>query len=179
VAITDGRAKQPAVRNIVGGASHSREDDMSDKRLELLWDHFQIREVLEAYVHGCDRADRDAVADTYHEDSYDHHGPISGAGHQFATDCVQSLVDVWESCNHLLGQSRIKVTGDVAGAETLFFASQTRNQNGEMMMDQQKGRYVDRLERRDGVWRIKDRRCIQEWAMTVPRKRSLRPTLRM
>ena len=141
---------------------------MTDKRLELLWDHFQIREVIEAYVHGCDRADRDAVADTYHEDSYDHHGPISGPGHQFATDCVQALITVWESCNHLLGQSRINVTGDIAGAETLFFASQTRKQDGEMMMDQQKGRYVDRLERRDGIWRIKDRRCIQEWSMTVP-----------
>ena len=103
-----------------------------------MWDHFQIREVIEAYVHGCDRADSDAVADIYHEDSYDHHGPISGTGHQFATDCVQSLVDVWESCNHLLGQSRIKVTGDVAGAETLFFASLTRNQNGEMLMDRRR-----------------------------------------
>jgi len=73
---------------------------MSDRRLELLWDHFQIREVIEAYVHACDRADRDAVADIYHEDSYDHHGPISGPGHQFATDCVQALVTVWDSCNH-------------------------------------------------------------------------------
>ena len=31
--------------------------------LEKLKDQFDIREVIEAYVHGCDRAARDAVAD--------------------------------------------------------------------------------------------------------------------
>ena len=36
------------------------------------------------------------------------------------------------------------------------------------MLDLQVGRYVDVIERRDGVWRIKDRRCIQEWAITIP-----------
>ena len=141
---------------------------MVDNRLQILWDQFEIRQVIEAYVHACDRADRDAVIDVYHEDSYDHHGKLSGPGHQFAAECVKSLLDVWESCNHLLGQSRIKLDGDSAGAETFYFATQTRNDNGEMMMDQQLGRYVDQFERRDGVWRIKDRRCIQEWSMTFP-----------
>ena len=30
------------------------------------------------------------------------------------------------------------------------------------------GRYVDVMERRDGVWAIKDRRCISEWSSSGP-----------
>ena len=58
--------------------------------LEKLKDQFDIREAIEAYVHGCDRADRDAVADIYHEDGFDDHGPLKGQGHQFATECVDA-----------------------------------------------------------------------------------------
>ena len=137
-------------------------------RLEKLSDQFEIREVIEAYVHGCDRADRDAVADIYHEDSFDHHGPLKGPGRQFATECVAALLANYLTCNHLLGQSRIRVTGDSAGAETLFFATMTRDQQGTIMMDQTIGRYVDHFERRAGVWRITLRHCVKEWSMTIP-----------
>ena len=136
--------------------------------LEKLKDQFDIREAIEAYAHGCDRADRDAVADIYHEDGFDDHGPLKGPGHQFATECVDALLANYLTCNHLLGQSRIRVTGDVAGAETLFFATMTRDQDGTIMMDQTMGRYVDRFERRAGVWRITLRRCVKEWSMTIP-----------
>jgi ketosteroid isomerase-like protein len=139
-----------------------------EDRLQTLCDHFEIREVIEAYIHGCDRGDRDAVADVYHPDSWDNHGPIQGDGADFATRCVESLMTVWESCNHLLGQSRIKVSGDTAGAETFYFATLTRDADGVKMLDQQLGRYIDQFERRDGEWRIKNRLCIQEWATTMP-----------
>lgn len=141
-------------------------------RLQMMLDHFDIREVIEAYVHGCDRGDLEAVKDCYHPDSYDHHGPLAGPGHKFAADCVDSLRTYWTSCTHLLGQSRIKVDGDMAGAETHYFASLTRDQDGTAMLDQQVGRYVDRFERRDGVWRILDRRCIQDWAYSIPQGES-------
>ena len=141
-------------------------------RLQMMLDHFDIREVIEAYVHGCDRGDLEAVKDCYHPDSYDHHGPLAGPGHQFAADCVDSLKIYWTSCTHLLGQSRIKVDGDMAGAETHYFASLTRDQDGTAMLDQQVGRYVDRFERRDGVWRILDRRCIQDWTYSIPQGES-------
>jgi len=139
-----------------------------DARVQRMLDHFEIRELIEAYVHACDRCDLEGTKDCYWEDSYDHHGPIAGSGWQFATDCIASLDQYWTSCTHHLGQSRIKVDGDSAGVETYYFASLTRDQDGAEMLDLQVGRYVDVIERRDGVWRIKDRRCIQEWAITIP-----------
>jgi ketosteroid isomerase-like protein len=138
-------------------------------RLQMLLDHFDIRETIEAYVHGCDRSDTEAVLDCYHPDSYDHHGPLKGPGHEFVANCVRDLNTYWKNCTHLLGQSRIKVDGDSAGAETFYFASLTRDEDGDQMLDQQVGRYIDRFERReDGVWRLVDRGCIQEWAYSIP-----------
>lgn len=140
-----------------------------DSRLQRLIDHFEIREVIEAYVDACDRCDTDAVKDVYHLDSWDDHGPMKMPGHEFAEACVRSLVDVWDSCNHLLGQTRIKVDGDSAGAETYFHASATRTTDtGERMLDQMMGRYIDRFERREGEWRIKERRAISEWSTSGP-----------
>ncbi len=139
-----------------------------NERVQMMLDHFEIRELIEGYVHACDRGDLAGVKDCYWEDSYDHHGPLAGPGWQFATDCVQSLSEYWRNCTHLLGQSRIRVEGDGAGVETFYFASLSRDQDGEAMLDLTVGRYIDRMERRDGIWRIKDRRCTQEWAISVP-----------
>jgi len=141
---------------------------IDERRLQAVIDHFDIREVIESYVHACDRGDRDATADVYHADSWDHHGPMQCDGHEFATRNTEAVMANWSSCNHLLGQSRVKVTGDVAGVETLFFASLTREEDGTTMLDQMVGRYIDRFERRDGVWRIKDRRTISEWSSSGP-----------
>lgn len=137
-------------------------------RIQMMLDHFDIREVIEAYIHACDRGDRDATADVYHPDSWDDHGPIKCDGHEFADRNTEALMTRWKNCNHLLGQSRIKVTGETAGAETLFFASLTRDADGVTMLDQMVGRYVDLFERRNGQWRIKERRCISEWTSSAP-----------
>ena len=139
-----------------------------DEKLQRLIDHFEIREVIEAYVHACDRCDQEAVADVYHPDSWDDHGPMKMSGPDFAKAVTDSLSTYWQKATHLLGQSRIKVDGDNAGAETHFFATLTRDEDGEKMLDQMIGRYVDRLERRNGEWRIKDRVCIAEWASSAP-----------
>lgn len=140
----------------------------SADKVQMLIDHFEIREVIESYVHACDRADVDAVIDVYAEESWDDHGHMKARGHDYARTVTDALLTKWDSCNHLLGQSRIKVSGDTAGAETLFYATQTRHEDGVEMLDQQLGRYIDRLERIDGRWSFIHRRCIQEWMSSRP-----------
>jgi len=141
---------------------------LMDPRLQRLLDHFDIREVIEAYVHACDRGDRDATADVYHPDSWDDHGPVKCTGPEFADKNTEALMTRWKSCNHLLGQSRINVGSYVAGAETLFYASLTRDANGTQMLDQMVGRYIDRFERRWSQWRLAERRVISEWTSSAP-----------
>jgi len=139
-----------------------------DPRLQLLIDRAEIREVLEAYVHAVDRCDRAAIRDVYHDDSWDDHGPMKMTGSDFADACTDAILERWTGATHLLGQSRIRVDGDHAGAETVFYASLPRDAVGAKMLDEMVGRYIDKLERRDGVWRIKDRRTIAQWSTSRP-----------
>jgi hypothetical protein len=72
-------------------------------------------------------------------------------------------------CSHQLGQSLITVTGDEAGAETYFLATvKGRPSDAGNLLHQLGGRYVDRLVREDGAWRIKTRICVREWSISHP-----------
>jgi len=35
------------------------------------------------------------------------------------------------------------------------------------MCNQLGGRYVDRLERRDGAWKLKHRLCVRDWSVSL------------
>jgi len=139
-----------------------------DDKLQRMVDHFEIRELLETYVHAQDRADAEATIDVYHPDSWDDHGPLKDVGPAYAVRATNEILNRWDRCLHLLGQSRIKVTGDAAGAETYFYCTMNRTEDGRYMLDHMMGRYLDQLERRDGEWRIKQRTCVMDWSHSLP-----------
>jgi hypothetical protein len=63
----------------------------------------------------------------------------------------------------------IKVEGDVAGAETYFIAvARGARDDGTQLCNQLGGRFVDRLERRGGQWKIKHRVVVRDWGVTIP-----------
>jgi hypothetical protein len=68
-----------------------------------------------------------------------------------------------------LGQSLITVEGDRAGAETFFVAfMRLPGKDGESpRMNQLIGRFVDRLERVGGKWKIRHRTCVRDTSMTT------------
>ena len=47
--------------------------------LQSLIDKQEIRDCMARYARGVDRADWEAVRDTYHDDAYDDHGDYKGA----------------------------------------------------------------------------------------------------
>jgi len=73
-----------------------------------------------------------------------------------------------EAISHILGQSLIRVDRDTAGAETSFVAfMRLPGQDGApARMNQLVGRFVDRLERIDGKWKIRQRICVRDTSMT-------------
>jgi hypothetical protein len=146
----------------------SREvSDMSDRMQELI-DHHDIRDVLVQYCHACDRLDAERMAAVYHPESWDDHGLDKMPGKDFAATATSNLAAGWTACMHHLGQSFIRVNGDEAGAETYFVAFLDRTRDGERVIDQLGGRYIDRLQRVDSRWLIKHRVCAREWSVTVP-----------
>ncbi len=140
-----------------------------DQRLQELIDHHDITQTLKEYCHGCDRCDEQRMGSVYLEDSFDDHGNFKAPGPQFATLMTAEILATTSSLFHLLGQSLIKVSGDEAGAETYFFAvSRDTRQDGQEMCNQLGGRFVDKLQRRDGLWRIKHRVVVRDWGISLP-----------
>ena len=140
-----------------------------DARLQEMLDHYEIRKTLSEYCHGCDRCDVARMGSVYLEDSYDDHGALAARGPDFARLMTEQILARTDSLFHLLGQSQITVNGDEAGAETYFLAAarSTREGGGEMC-NQLGGRFVDKLQRENGRWRIKHRCVLRDWAISMP-----------
>jgi SnoaL-like domain len=140
-----------------------------DARLQKMLDHFEIREVLAEYTHGCDRCDEAHMGSVYWPDSWDDHGTIKAPGPEFARLMTERIRADCETLSHLLGQSVIRVDGDSAGAETWFLAAScARDGDGLLTNHLLGGRYVDRLERREGVWKISHRTVVKDWTNSLP-----------
>lgn len=144
-------------------------------RLQELWDHHEIRQLLATYCHGCDRADEAEMASVYAQESWDDHGSKKCDGRQFTYLILAEARQTTRVVSHLLGQSLIRVHGETAGAETYFVATLIAagmepgvDSTEEERLTQLGGRYVDTLVREDGAWRVKERLCVRDWSSTGP-----------
>ena len=139
-----------------------------DRRLQNMLDHHEITRVLTEYCHGCDRCDERHMASVYWDDSWDDHGVHKAPGPQYARIAIPEIRDDTQVLSHHLGQSLIDVDGDKAGAETYFIAvTRTTSTDGRQLCNQLGGRYVDRFERREGVWKIKNRVTVRDWSVSL------------
>lgn len=144
---------------------------MDEARLQEMWDHHEIRQLLATYCHGCDRGDEVEMASVYAAESWDDHGPRKMDGKRFSFETVEESLETTNVVSHQLGQSLIRVDGDSAGADTYFIATLTyplKDGQSVKELNQLGGRYVDTLKRVDGKWLIKKRICVREWSITHP-----------
>ncbi|MET0475982.1 MAG: nuclear transport factor 2 family protein [Mycobacterium sp.] len=134
-------------------------------RLELLLDRQDILDCLTRFSRGMDRFDRDLVLSAFHADAVIAAGDFVGG----ASDLYE-----WSTAMHREGQAATHhnllnhtcdVADDVAHAETYYlFVARNRDDTNWIAG----GRYLDRLERRDGSWRISLRNNVIEWSGLVP-----------
>lgn len=129
----------------------------------------EIRDVLARYTRGIDRFDLGLVRSCYHPDAHDDHGAYRGDLDGFLTWVVEAL-SFFESTMHFIGNQIIDVDGDQARTESYCIAFHRRGaDNGEPAYDLITAlRYVDRVERRAGRWRIADRVCAFDWTRRDP-----------
>lgn len=140
-----------------------------DERIQEMLDHYEITKTLKEYCFGCDRCDEALMRGVYLEDSFDDHGHVKAPGPEFVRIMIGDIRGTTESLSHLLGQSLIKVNGEEAGADTYFFAVfHDVSADGARMCNQLGGRFVDRLRREDGRWRIKHRTVVRDWSISMP-----------
>jgi hypothetical protein len=134
-----------------------------------LKDRQEIYECLTRYCRGIDRLDRNMLLSAYHADAVDDHGAFVGPVEAWA-DFVFDLHSTHQHrTQHLLTNHRCTLHGDVAEAET-YYLFRSLNK-APPLHTSASGRYLDRLERRDGKWRIAVRICLVDirndhWAPT-------------
>jgi hypothetical protein len=133
--------------------------------LEELLARQEILDCLVRFSRGMDRFDRGLFLSAFHDDA------TVAAG-----DFVGGPADLyaWASAMHEQGQvathhnllnHTVDLDGDVAHTETYYlFVGRNRDDSNWIAG----GRYVDRLERRDGQWRIALRTNAIEWSGLVP-----------
>ncbi|MCC5887815.1 MAG: nuclear transport factor 2 family protein [Gammaproteobacteria bacterium] len=147
----------------------------TDPAIAALLDREAIRDVLHRYCRGCDRADEAAMRSCFHPESTHRHGGFEGRSMDFigfAMDIVRPLI----MCKHMLSNITIALAGDVAHSECHYLAYQ-RHRDSESGIEEDYfsgGRYLDRLERREGVWRISRRLGLLDFeTFTAPTDRTL------
>ncbi|MEO2104805.1 MAG: nuclear transport factor 2 family protein [Actinomycetota bacterium] len=151
--------------------------------IDDLLDRAQITEALMRYAQGVDRRDWDAVRAAYHDDAYDDHGPYKG-GVDGLVDWISGRHESIAQSMHLIGNVVIDLDGDTARSDAYCLVFQRQREDAEttpaMFENAHQAdegaptieiccRYVDEMQRRDGVWRISHRTVVYEWMWTAVR----------
>jgi SnoaL-like protein len=138
--------------------------------LRALVDREEIRDLVVRYCRGVDRGDWDMVRSCYHEDAFDEHGTFTGSPDDFVAHARESLPRRFERTMHFAGQSLIDFDGDVAHVETYAIGyHRWTPPDGREPRDMTVGaRLYDRVERRDGHWRIAHRKLVYDWTRIDP-----------
>jgi SnoaL-like protein len=128
----------------------------------------EITDVVKALARGTDRLDRELMASCYHPDGTDDHNVFTGTGTEFAQWVVDTLPH-FQATMHFIGPPRIRNEDDVAKVDTYCIAHHvSKPDDAGLQTDMVLGlRYVDRFERRGGVWLIAARVCAFDWSVTA------------
>jgi hypothetical protein len=136
-----------------------------EKRIDELLDKQDIRECLACFSRGMDRFDKATYLSAFHDDAEMAAGPFVGS----AADCWDWAMPMHEEgqilTHHSLLNNTLEIDGDTAHSET-YYMFVARNRDESLVMAG--GRYIDRLEKRDGAWKIALRTNIIEWAGMPP-----------
>jgi ketosteroid isomerase-like protein len=122
----------------------------------------EVSRVIRTIARAIDRLDFELLASCYHPDATDErHGRVRPIP-EFL-EWVRPILTGMVSTMHSLTTQFVDVDGDVAYAETYCTARHVaRDGEGPPRVWFAYVRYIDRLERRDGNWRVLRRVCAYE-----------------
>lgn len=133
-----------------------------EEMITELWDREQIRQCLHRYARGVDRFDRELIMSAFHPDCIDEHGKFVGNREEFVDWALNMHEKAQLSHQHCLLNHTCDLDGDTAHTET-YFMFVAMNRKGKPLTIGG-GRYIDRLEKRDGEWRIAARVTLRDWS---------------
>ena len=131
--------------------------------LQELLDCENIRACLARYCKGVDRTDEDLVRSAYWPDVDAQQLDFRGDAEAFLAWSFPS-VRAMDFITHQIGNMLIDLHGDSADVQTQFTSYRRVERGGVRLGTLGGGRYLDRFERRDGLWKIAKRRVVVDWS---------------
>ncbi len=136
-----------------------------------------ILDILALYTHIIDRRMWHRMGDCFHDDASFRFGAINGSWQQFVA-AARGVIDPLRMSQHKLGQTLFAIDGDLAMTETYMVAyhrvaadapaDAVFPGDGTERDIVIAGRYIDRFERRGGVWKIASRTGLTDWRQDAP-----------
>jgi hypothetical protein len=138
-----------------------------EEKLQALLDRQEICDVLARYSRAIDRRDEALLRTVFHPDAVDHHVGRKATATEFC-GWAMKLLETLGPTAHYMSAPLIELQGDVALCESYGIAFH-RISEGDTDFDNFIGaRLLDRLEKRNGAWRIAYRRVVYDWCRDVP-----------
>lgn len=133
-------------------------------QLQSLLDKKSIEDVLKNFCRALDRLDEELLCSVFHEDAELDFGPglYQGEIEPFIPFAME-FQGAMSTTQHYLSNTSIELQGDSAFSESYVYAYHIMEREGKRMELVVGARYVDRLQRRDRVWRIKKRTEVIDW----------------
>jgi SnoaL-like domain len=135
------------------------------EKLEILLHRQEILDCLTRFSRGMDRFDRELFLSAFHADATIAVGDFVGGPVDLYAWASAMHEQGQIATNHNLLNHTCDIAGDTAHTET-YYLFVGRNRDDTIWIAG--GRYLDRLERREGAWRIALRTNAIEWSGLVP-----------
>ena len=130
--------------------------DQLSREVQYLMDRLAIKDCAMRHARGCDRYDSKLLASAYHKDGVDEHGFAINPGPKYPEWVNAAHKERFQTHTHNVFQQVCEIDGDIAHCETYVIGMfKDKEEETSRFLD---GCYLDRLERRDGEWRIAVRR---------------------
>lgn len=139
------------------------------KTVEQLIAESEIRDVHARYCRSADRCDFELYRTCFHDDAVLEFSFWTGGVDEFI-GMARNMLSGFAATTHFTGNSLVEVAGD--GATCEFYTLATHRISADAKGPERdyacSVRYIDRMEKRGGEWRIARRQCVLDWARSDP-----------
>jgi hypothetical protein len=125
-------------------------------------DRLAIQDILHTHSRGLDRLDEAAIRSAYWPEAEVDYGSYKGNAHVFAELVVGALGQQYELTRHALSNTLVEINVDSAYSETCVHAGHLLIGAREELLFY--GRYLDKLEKRGGQWKLLHRQVVMDWS---------------
>lgn len=131
-------------------------------KLAALLDREEIKALPHRFARGLDRSDRTLIESCFHPQGIDDHGFFKGSATEFC-DWVMEELKKFDSTQHVIATQNVEVSGEKAVCESYFVAFHMMPTDDGLKELVVAGRYLDEMQKHEGLWKIKLRRCVFDW----------------